>query len=103
MKKTISRKIINNHVYFYLTYRVRGKLKTTYLGDSDSIKFRSFLMEMTKEGKKYLYEEARISLFKEGLPLIYEEDGYIVREYHNGVLEFLNREGKRVSLKLKNE
>ncbi len=90
MRKTLSKKIIKGHEYFYLSWRKDGKLVSKYLGTSSSTKFKKYLYSLVKESSEYPLEKARSECFKNGLPVCYIEDQYLVHEYACGAKEFMN-------------
>lgn len=90
MKKTLTRKKIKGHDYYYLTYRKEGKLITKYLGNSSSIKYKKYLYLLTSKASLYGLNKVRTKNFKNGVPVAYVEDGYLVYEYKNGAKEYLN-------------
>lgn len=90
MKKTLSKKTIQGREYFYLAYRVKGKLVSKYLGTIDSPKYKKYLLNLTKSGAGYGLRRARIDNWKAGTPIAYVEDAYLVLEYKNGVKEYLD-------------
>lgn len=100
MRKTLSKKIIKGKEYFYLSYRKKGKLVSEYLGSSSSTKFKKYLYSLLKEPISLGYEKAKIENFKNGFPVCYVEDGYLVYEYKNGSSEWMN--GLFEILKVKN-
>lgn len=90
MKKTLSIKKIKGHEYYYLTYRKDGKLVSQYLGNSSSIKYKKYLYLLTSKASRFGLDQVRQKNFKNGIPVAYVEDGYLVYEYKNGAQEFLN-------------
>lgn len=89
MRKTLSKKKIKGKEYFYLSYRKGKKIVSEYLGSSSSTKFKKYLLFLVNESSSFPFEKARISNFKEGLPICYFEEGSIVYEYKNGAKEYL--------------
>lgn len=98
MKKTLTRKKIKGHDYYYLTYRKGGKLHTTYLGSISSTKYKKYLYLLTSKGTEYGIKKARRKNFACGVPIAYIEDGYLVYEYKNGAKEFLNAKMQTVKV-----
>lgn len=90
MRKTLSKKIIKGKEYFYLSYRKKGKLVSEYLGSSSSTKFKKYLYSLLREPNSFGYEKAKIENFKNGFPVCFIEDGYLVYEYKNGSCEWMN-------------
>ena len=43
MKKTLTKKRINGHDYYYLSYRKGEKVVSQYLGSSSSTKYKKYL------------------------------------------------------------
>lgn len=90
MRKTLSKKRIKGKEYFYLSYRRGKKIVSEYLGSSSSSKFKKYLLSLVNQSSSFPLEKARVSNFKEGLPVCYFEDGSIVYEYKNGTKEYLD-------------
>ncbi len=90
MKKTLTKKKINGCDYYYLCYRKDGKVVSQYLGTSSSAKYKKYLYSLTHKASKYGFEKVRQNNFKNGIPIAYVEDGYLIYEYKNGAKEFLN-------------
>ena len=61
-----------------------------YLGTSSSTKYKKYLYALTHKASKYGLEKVRQNNFKNGIPVAYVEDGYLIYEYSNGSKEFLN-------------
>ena len=93
MGKTLSRKTINGHDYYYLVWREGGRLKTEYLGGEDSPKFRMHLLGMAGEERDELFRRARKEAFDAGASIAYAEGSAIIREYRNGHREKVERKG----------
>lgn len=98
MKKTLTRKKIKGHDYYYLTYRKGGALHTTYLGSISSTKYKKYLYLLTSKGSELGIQKAKRKNFACGVPIAYVEDGYLVYEYKNGAKEYLN--GKLQTVKV---
>lgn len=90
MKKTLTKKKINGHDYYYLSYRKGDKVVSQYLGTSSSTKYKKYLYALTNQASRYGLEKVKQYNFKNGIPVAYVEDGYLVYEYSNGTQEFLN-------------
>lgn len=90
MKKTLTKKMINGHEYYYLSYRKGNKVVSQYLGNSSSTKYKKYLFSLTNKASRYGLEKVKQKNFKNGIPVAYVEDGYLVYEYRNGTQEFLN-------------
>lgn len=93
MGKTLSRKTINGHDYYYLVWREEGKLRTEYLGGEDSPKFRNYLLGMAGEERDEMFKRARRECFEAGTSVVSAEENSIVREYRNGHREKVERRG----------
>ncbi len=93
MGKTLSRKVINGHDYYYLVWREGGRLRTEYLGGEDSPKFRSHLLGMAGEERDEMFQRARRECFDAGTSVAFAEGNSIVREYRNGHREKVERKG----------
>jgi len=98
MKKTLCRKNIKGHDYYYLAYRVKGVLHSAYLGKIDGVRFKRYLYTLTAAAGEYGLLEARHQNFLAGLPIAYVHDGYLVYEYKNGVKELRDSKGKTVKV-----
>ena len=98
MKKTLCRKNIKGHEYYYLTFRQKGVLHTSYLGKIDSVKFKRYLYNLTATAGDYGLLEAKHANFPSGLPIVYVLDGYLVYEFKNGVKELHDSKGKTVKV-----
>ncbi len=90
MRKTLSKKLIKGHEYFYLSWRKDGKLVSKYLGTASSTKFKKYLYSLVKEHSDYPLQKARAECFKNGLPVCYIDDNFLVYEYRNGARELMN-------------
>lgn len=90
MKKTLSKKVINGHVYFYLVYRKNGKLKTEYIGTNDSEAFKKYLVTLTTEGKDFMKEKA----LKDNPFVAIYEDGKCYRVYSSKYKEKISPDGR---------
>ncbi len=90
MKKTLTRKKINGHYYYYLSHREGDKVVSEYLGSSSSTKYKKYLYALTHKASKYGLEKVRQNNFKNGIPVAYVEDGYLIYEYSNGAKEYMN-------------
>lgn len=88
MKKTLSKKKIKGHEYYYLSFRKGGKLTSHYLGKTSSLKFKKYLLSLTSESRLAPFEKARRENFKAGTPVITVEEGYLVYAYKNGIKEY---------------
>lgn len=99
MKKTLSKKIIKGKEYFYLSFRKGKKVVSQYLGSSTSPKFKKYLLSLLNEGSSYQLKKAKTYFFKEGLPVVYVDEGYLVYEYKNGAKEYLNSSLEVVKVK----
>jgi hypothetical protein len=98
MKKTLSKKNIKGHEYYYLSFRKGGKLTSTYLGKTSSLKFKKYLLSLTSESRLYPFEKARKENFKAGTPVITVEEGYLVYAYKNGIKEYRDSKMKVVKV-----
>ncbi len=90
MKKTLSRKVIGGREYFYLMYRVKGRLVTKYLGTSSSPAYRKYLLKLIEEGGNESFEKCKRDAFSAGVPAAYVENGELILEYRNGSKEVLD-------------
>lgn len=90
MKKTLTRKLIKGHEYFYLVWKKKGRQQSEYLGKSSSTKFKKYLYSLTNQPLEDPLVKARSSFFRAGLPVCYVEDQYLVLEYKNGAKEYMN-------------
>lgn len=90
MKKTLTKKRINGHDYYYLSYRKGEKVVSQYLGSSSSTKYKKYLYLLTHKASKYGFEKVCQNNFKKGIPIAYVEDGYLVYEFKNGAKQYMN-------------
>jgi hypothetical protein len=88
MKKTLSKKKIKGHEYYYLSFRKAGKLTSFYLGKTSSLKFKKYLLSLTSESRLDPFKKAQRENFKAGAPVITVEEGYLVYAYKNGIKEY---------------
>jgi hypothetical protein len=98
MKKTLSLKTIKGHPYYYLSFRKGGKLTSSYLGKSSSLKFKKYLLTLTAESGALPYLKARRENFRAGAPVITVEEGYLVYTYKNGIKEYRDSKMKVVKV-----
>lgn len=103
MKKTLTKKVINGKEYFYLVYRKKGSLKSEYLGDASSVKYKKYLFSLVKESGAYGLDKARKKNHAAGVPVVYVENGFLVDEYRNGVKEYLDAKLKVVKVEVPHE
>jgi len=103
MKKTLTKKVINGKEYFYLVYRKKNALKSEYLGDSSSVKYKKYLFSLIKESDSAGLEKARKKNHAAGVPVVYVEDGFLVDEYRNGTKEYLDSKLRVVKVEVPNE
>jgi hypothetical protein len=97
MKKTISHKRIHGHDYYYLNFRKNGILHSEYLGNSDSVKFKRFLLGLISEKANEPFHLASRQAFNAGLPVAYVENGRLIYAYKNGTKEIMDKHLKVVS------
>src|SRR5574344_1945755 len=98
MKKTLSKKMIKGHEYYYLSFRKGGKLTSTYLGKTSSLKFKKYLLSLTSESRLLPYQKARKENFKAGAPVVTVEEGYLIYAYKNGIKEYRDSKMKVVKV-----
>jgi hypothetical protein len=102
MRKTLSRKKINGSDYYYLSYRIKGKLHTEYLGNGSSTKFRKYLFSLTEAQEYSGVRKAKATNFRIGAPICYAEDGFLILEYKNGAKEFFDQNLRRIKVVMPN-
>lgn len=103
MKKTLSKKVIGGRDYYYLAYRVKGKLVNKYLGPIESTQYKKYLLKLTEAGATYGIDKAKRRNFAAGAPVAYVEGGFLVLEYRNGAKELLDSKGTLRRLVKKND
>lgn len=98
MKKTLARKMIKGHPYYYLVYRKGGKLTSDYLGKLSSSKFKKYLLSLTASGSHFGLEKTKRENFACGVPVAYVEDGHFTLLYKSGVEEIYDGKMKVVKV-----
>lgn len=91
MKKTLSKKIIRGHEYYYLSYKKKGVVHSDYLGKMDSLAFKKYLLSLTSVSSETGLRLAKAKNFKVGLPIAYVKDGYLIYQFRDGSLSYLNK------------
>ena len=103
MKKTLCRKVIKGHGYYYLAYRKGGRLHSSYLGKIDGLKFKKYLYEITSSMAYAGLELSKKENFFSGLPVVYSRNGFLIYEYKNGVKELRDKKDRIIKVVLPNE